>query len=113
MVELVCKLAMDRRNKAVRLRCVDRPVENEVGLRGRKITASPLTGERIVAVDPLEQLVAVQMVGRYRPTLDSEPSDRTVRTIGVVSERVDTRGDADVCIASTFECVGNRGSDAV
>ena len=55
-LELPCKLRVDQRGDAVRLRGVDRPVENQVGLRRTQIPAPTLVRVRVTTVDPTPQL---------------------------------------------------------
>ena len=61
-LELGRELRVDQRGDAVRLRRVDRPVEDEVGVGDVSSRPRRLVGERVVAVDPTTQLLRVEPV---------------------------------------------------
>src|SRR6478736_5786454 len=51
-LELVCEFGMQQRRDAVRLRVVERPVEQQVGVRAQPLVASLLPRDRVVPGEP-------------------------------------------------------------
>ena len=74
-LELGREFGMQQRGDAVRLRVIERPVEQQVGVGAQPLVASLLPRDRVVPGEPDTKAAGREFVGRDDAVVDDEPRD--------------------------------------
>lgn len=74
-LELAREFEMQQRRDAVRLRVVERSVEQQVGVGAEPLLTAPLPRDRIVPSEPDTKTAGGEVVGCDDAVLDDEPRD--------------------------------------
>lgn len=107
-LELCREVCVEHRRDAVRLRGVDRAVENQVCVGGCQIAPAALVRRGVTAVDPATKLLFVERVRVDGAVFDNEARDATAANRTVGGERLSAGGGSKVGIAGSLECVRER-----
>jgi hypothetical protein len=75
-LELARELGMQQRRDAVGLRVVERPIEQQVGVRAQPLVASLLPRDWVVPGEPDTKSAGCELVGRDDAVVDDEPRER-------------------------------------
>ena len=102
------KLRTDQRGDAVRLRRVDRSVQDQIRRRRHQLTTSDLAGDRVAPVDPTPQLLPAERVDADLAGDHGEPGRMRSVATAVSGERLDTGHAPQVRIARRLERVRHR-----
>jgi hypothetical protein len=90
---------MQQRGDAVRLRVVERPIQQQVGVGAQPLKAALLPGDRVVSREPDAEAAVGELVGGDDAVCDDEPRDRRIGCRTVRFERVNAGGVVEVRIA--------------
>lgn len=99
---------MKQRGDAVRLRVVERPVEQQVGVGAQPLMAALFPGDRVVAGEPDTKAAGGEFIGGDDAVIYDEPRDGRTRCGTVRFERVNAGGVLQVSIAGAVERVAER-----
>lgn len=91
---------------------VDRPVEEEVGVRAQPLAAALLPRDRVAPGDPDLQPAGGELIAADATACDKEPGDGRLGCFGVRLKRLRADRVRPVRVAGSLERVGNRLPDA-
>lgn len=105
--ELGGELRMQERDDAVRLRVVERSVQQQVCVGAQSLMAALFPGDRIMSGEPGAEAAAGELVGIDDAALDDESRDGRIGCGAVRFERFDAGGVLRVSIAGALERVAD------
>ncbi len=112
-LEFLRELGMQQRRDAIRLRVVERSVEQQVGVGAESLVASLLPRDRVVPGEPDTKAAGRELVGRDDAVVDDESRDGGIGCCAIPLERVGARVVGHVCVARALERVRDCLSNAV
>lgn len=99
---------MQQRSDAVRLRVIERAVQQEVGVSAQPLPAALLTTDRVVARDPHTKPAGSEFVGGDAAVVDDETRNSRVRCQTIRFERITTGRVLEMSVTGPLERVRNR-----